>query len=89
MKIEVTYFKQTGKYYMDEEFTIPEKKVKEFEGTKEPKELSLLTYHFRNWFEEEIQDDEFIAVVLTDYDLKPKQSEMLGFPMMVMPIKKD
>ncbi|UDM70166.1 hypothetical protein [Vagococcus fluvialis] len=89
MKIEVTYFKQSGKYYMDEEFTIPEDKVKEFEGTKEPKELSLLTYHFRNWFEEEIQHDEFIAVVLVDYDFNPKQAEILGFPMMVMPTKKD
>ena len=88
VKIEVSYFKQSGKYYMEEEFNIPEPMIESFKSNKEPKELSKLTYHFRNWFKEVIQHDEFIAVVLTDYDLQPEQSNMLGFPMMVMPKQK-
>ena len=88
MKIEVSYFKQSGKYYMEEEFNIPDPMIENFKSTKEPKELSELTYHFRNWFKEVIQHDEFIAVVLTDYDLQPEQSNMLGFPMMVIPKQK-
>lgn len=90
MEIEVTYFKQSGKYYMDEKVLIPSKWVNSFYEVENNKGLlPNYQYNFRDWFKEEIQHDEFIAVVLTDYDLQPTQSNMLGFPMMVMPTKKD
>ncbi|MEG0285029.1 MAG: hypothetical protein RR494_02695 [Vagococcus sp.] len=88
MEIEVSYFKQSGKYYMEEKILIPEKWINRFnEAWLNIKLLPDFQYDFRNWFEEEIRHDEFIAVVLTDYDLQPKQSKMLGFPMMIMPNK--
>ncbi len=88
MEIEVTYFKQSGKYYMDEKILIPSKWINSFNEIKYNKGLiSNYQYSFREWFRKEIQHDEFIAVVLTDYDLQPRQSEMLGFPMMVHPLR--
>lgn len=82
MKILVSYFKKSGKWYMDEEIKIPETKVDWFRD-EDDSERDLSRFYFRNWFYDEAQHDEFIGFVNIPKD--SLEEIMFGFPMAILP----
>lgn len=86
VKLTVTYFKNSGKYYMTEEVTIPNSFLAIIADNRDDAKVrARLAMDFRNWLTREIVHDEFIAVVIPDEKHQPDIFNLLGFPLMVMP----
>ena len=86
VKLTVTYFKNSGKYYMTEEVTIPNSFLAIIADNRDDADArAILAMDFRNWLTREIVHDEFIAVVIPDEKHQPDIFNLLGFPLMVMP----
>lgn len=82
MKITIDYFKQSGKWYMEEEIVVPKEMYLDGRNTGFNPNFS---YNFRNWLYEEAQREEFIGVVrIPDNSI---EELMLGYPMMIKPKK--
>lgn len=81
-KINVMYFKKSGKWYTDEEISVPQNWLERL--ADESFSSSFTMYEFRNWLETEIQHNEFIAVVSLIQNDK-QAGLLLGYPMMVHP----
>ena len=79
--IEMTYFKKSGKFYMKDDITIPEKFIKDYRDEGISKFET--TYKFREYLYATVGHSEFVvaAIPLEDDII----GELLGFPIMIMP----
>lgn len=79
--IEMTYFKKSGKFYMKDDITIPEKFIEDYKNESISKYETQ--YKFRAYLYAVARHSEFtvVAIPLED-DLI---GELLGFPIMIIP----
>lgn len=85
----VSYFKRSGKWYMDEEIIVPDKFINDMSRELECAPVTLdktvtITYDFRVWLAEYLSDSyvEFHAVVSCDSNHEPVIEQLLGYPYM-------
>ena len=79
--IEMTYFKKSGKFYMKDDITIPEKFIEDYKNESISKYETQ--YKFRAYLYAVARHSEFVvaAIPLEDDII----GELLGFPIMIMP----
>jgi len=82
LKVLVSYFKKSGKWYMDEEVEVPVSMLKEYNST-EGYEMGSFLFQFRNWFYEKAQHGEFTGFVNMSEGSAIQQ--LLGYPMVIKP----
>lgn len=83
MKFKVDYFKKSGKWYDECEFTIPHHFIYNSYIMKNNLIFhSQVIHEFREWAEKTIVSNEFIAIPNITAGVI---DDLFGFPMMVMP----